>query len=129
MCQGISSATDQGPRSCQEDRLVVRNVQIDYHSGILIAIADGHGGYETSSYVTDELSAGLFDKMLAEFKNVNDSLKKMFQYLNNATLELSRRNSTHSETGTTLSVVYLPNREDKCYVAIIGDSPVILARR
>lgn len=125
----ISCATAQGPRSHQEDRMVMRRIEMETFSGVLLAVADGHGGAATSAYVALELGEGLFDKMLADSRNSNVALRKLFQYLNDATLELSKSTGVHSESGTTLSVVYVPDREGTSHFGIIGDSPVIHARK
>ncbi|MGI0023633.1 MAG: PP2C family serine/threonine-protein phosphatase [Nitrososphaera sp.] len=125
----ISSATDQGPRPYQEDRLVTRSVRAGALSGTLLAVADGHGGYETSSYVASELSNGLFDRLLEGTKSPNEAVKRTFQFLNDATFEQSRKTGAHFESGTTLSVAFIPEEVEKAYIGILGDSPVILAKR
>lgn len=126
----ISSATDQGARSYQEDRFVVRPVHADNNSvtGLMLAVADGHGGDETSSYVERQLTNRLFDKILVKTNNnANEALAKTFQYLNDSTFELSEKSNLHFESGTTLSLVFIPDSQERVHVAIIGDSPVILA--
>jgi serine/threonine protein phosphatase PrpC len=109
--------------------MVMRRIEMETFSGVLLAVADGHGGAATSAYVALELAEGLFDKMLADCRNSNAALRKSFQYLNDTTLELSKRSGVHSESGTTLSIVYVPDREGISHVGIIGDSPVIHARK
>src|SRR5262245_6652843 len=123
----ISQATEQGLRSHQEDRLVIRQTDHADSRGFVLAIADGHGGDETSSFVAQELSAGLFDKMLTQvgFADIDMALRKVFQYLDEATSRLSEEKRVHYESGTTLSLVYLPESQPRAYVAVIGDSPVI----
>jgi serine/threonine protein phosphatase PrpC len=103
-------------------------------SGSLLAVADGHGGDTTSSYVAQQLSDGLFDRMLlsssgSDKNGVEEALRMTFQFLNDSTLQLSKQTRAHYETGTTLSVVYVSGRLDKAHIAVIGDSPVILARK
>src|SRR5919108_1830794 len=61
--------------------------------------------------------------------DVNEALRQTIQYLNDATYELSKKSNLHYESGTTLSLVYVPESRERVYIAIIGDSPVILARR
>jgi len=125
----VSSATHQGPRPYQEDRLVTRSVRTGALSGTLLAVADGHGGDETSSYVAGELSGGLFDRLLEATKSPSEALNRMFQFLIRATLEQNKKTGAHFESGTTLSVVFIPEELEKAYIGIIGDSPVILAKR
>jgi serine/threonine protein phosphatase PrpC len=133
----VSYATEQGSRPYQEDRLAIRQINADNNNnnnnfgGIILAVADGHGGDETSSFVTEELSAGLFDRMLAKTKNndVEEALRQTFRYLNDATYELSEKKGLHYESGSTLSVVFLPESQERAHVAVIGDSPVIHASK
>ncbi len=125
----ISSATAQGPRPYQEDRLVTRSVRAYALSGTLLAVADGHGGDETSSYVTGELSGGLFDRLLEATKSPSEAMNRMFRFLNDATLEQNKKTGAHLESGTTLSAVFIPEELEMAYIGIIGDSPVILAKR
>jgi len=125
----LTSATDQGSRPCQEDRLLIKRVEAQTHNGILLAVADGHGGDATSSYVERQLSAGLFDNLLGKTKSPMEALKQTFLHLNDSTLEISKKTGAHFVSGTTLSMVYLPDSEANAYVGIIGDSPVILVRK
>lgn len=93
-------------------------------------MADGHGGDKTSSYVAQQLSDGLLDRILvAANKTLNEALALTFQDLNESTLELSRKTLAHYESGTTLSLAYIPDGEDSLHVGVIGDSPVILAKK
>jgi serine/threonine protein phosphatase PrpC len=124
----LTSATDQGSRPYQEDRLVIKRVEAATPIGILLAVADGHGGDETSSYVEQQLSAGLFDNLLAKTNSPMTALKKTFLFINHSTLEISKSTGAHSESGTTLSLVYIPDSGASAYVGIIGDSPVVLVR-
>ena len=124
----ISSATHMGNRSYQEDRIVIRRVDAPQF-GIVLAVADGHGGDQTSSFVAQQLSEGLFDKMLKENTVFNVALMKTYQILDSLTLDLSKKNNVHSESGSTLSTVYVPDGQNRLHIGIIGDSPVILAKR
>jgi len=124
----ISSAIHVGGRRDQEDRLVVRRVCAGSHTGVLLAIADGHGADDTSSYVHLELSNGIFDKFLSRTQNPIDALNRTFEHLNENTLEMFRKSGAHAESGTTLSIVYVADSSAKtttAYVGVIGDSPVI----
>lgn len=128
---GISSASDKGSRPYQEDRIVTKRIDTTIVHGILLAVADGHGGDNTSSYVAQQLSDGLFDRMLADgnTNSMNDSVSLTFQYLNDSTLELSRKTFAHYSSGTTLSLAFIPDGQDNLHVGVIGDSPLILAKK
>lgn len=132
MSARISSATGQGARPYQEDRFVVKtvNAQEDVVAGILLAVADGHGGDATSSYVQQQLSGDLFDRILAGTKNnPKEAISRTFQYLNDETYQLSEKSGLHCDSGTTLSIVFIPAFQVIGYIGIIGDSPVIVAFR
>lgn len=125
----ISSMTHQGSRSHQDDRLVIKRVDAKFITGMLLGVADGHGGDDTSSFIESQLSQGLFDKMLIETRRPIDALNNTFEHLNDATLELSRSSGAHAESGSTLSLVYIPDDQTESWVGIIGDSPVIHVRQ
>lgn len=126
----ISSASEQGPRPYQEDRIAIKRVDTTLVRGILLAVADGHGGDKTASYVSQQLSDGLFERILAAGnKNLNEALRLTFQHLNDSTLELSKKTFDHYNSGTTLSLAYVRDDQDSLHIGVIGDSPVILARK
>ncbi|MCH8860434.1 MAG: protein serine/threonine phosphatase 2C family protein, partial [Thaumarchaeota archaeon] len=108
----ISYATDTGLRPYQEDRFVV--CSDGEHTGIkcLMAVMDGHGGSEVSEF----LSASLLEYFLTKGEG---SLRETIRSLSDQT------SSMHA--GSTLSVVVIPKADETtAYVAVIGDSPVII---
>jgi serine/threonine protein phosphatase PrpC len=113
----------------QEDRLVARKLSSSNISGWLLAVADGHGGDETSSLVEGQLSKGLFDRLLAKGRTPNNAMKMTFQYLKDLTSEQNNYTGRHQESGTTLSLVFVPIDKKRAHVGVIGDSPVIIARK
>ena len=108
----ISYATDIGLRPYQEDRFVV--CSDGEHPGIklLMAVMDGHGGPEVSEF----LSASLLEYFLTKG---GGSLRETIRLLSEQT-ELM-------EAGSTLSVVVISKADETtAYIAVIGDSPVIV---
>lgn len=107
----ISLAQAQGHREYQEDRFGVE----EFFAGTLIWVADGHGGDQTSRNVSTRLRE---DWILHDNPNVDTQIKDVFHCLDMQTCEM--------ESGTTLSLVYIPRKAPLIYVAVLGDSPVIV---
>lgn len=108
----LEVATAVGRRPYQEDRCFVLNTPED---GVLMAVADGHGGNTCSDLVIKALSKSW---KTTEGEDKEERLKKLFADLNSQT--------DNFESGTTLSVAYIAPRGRKVWVAILGDSPVIV---
>jgi serine/threonine protein phosphatase PrpC len=102
-------ATTQGRREYQEDRFGVEK----FTTGTLIWVADGHGGEEASQYVHDHIRTVWRSKDNDDRKQ---QIKWVFENLNLNTREM--------EAGTTLSLAFIT--KDLIYVAVLGDSPVII---
>jgi serine/threonine protein phosphatase PrpC len=111
----ITQATAQGPRPYQEDRKVVYQDQ----DGTLLAVFDGHGG-DTAAVLA---STSLVDSYLTRkhCENKTRMLTGIFEDMDFVTAA--------SESGTTASVVYINPDQDKAYVAVLGDSPVLILRQ
>ena len=109
----ITQATAQGPRPYQEDRKVVYH---DNDGSTLLAVFDGHGGDGAAILA----SSGLVDSYLARKHCMNKfgMLTGIFEDLDFVTAD--------SESGATASVVYINPDQDKAYVAVLGDSPVLI---
>jgi len=119
----ITTATKKGPRSYQEDRFVV----VEHGDGVLLAVADGHGGVDVAKYVANHLKEtweACYDDMaqtpLAEWGIVMQALKHTVQNLHAETQWLS--------AGSTLSIAFIPAHKKTAYIAVLGDSPVIVRK-
>lgn len=108
----VTSHTDVGARNYQEDRFVVQ----EFDEGYLLAVMDGHGGDQVVEFIANNL-VGVFGETTIN-SSYSGRLQEIFSKLN-----LDTR-SMHS--GSTLSLVFLPNNEERAYVAVLGDSPVII---
>lgn len=111
----VTSHTDIGARSYQEDRLVVH----EFDEGYLLAIMDGHVGEQVAQFIADNLLR-VFSETVEE-SSYSNRLQEIFSKLNLATRNMY--------PGSTLSLVFLPNDEERAYVAVLGDSPVIIRGR
>jgi serine/threonine protein phosphatase PrpC len=107
----ISTATVKGPRPYQEDRFFA----VYLLDGYLLAVADGHGGSATAELVVKQLEQiWLAHNTL----HSEERIKTVFAELNSLTEGM--------RAGTTLSLFWLPDSEEKVYVGVLGDSPVIV---
>lgn len=117
----ISAATTQGARNSQEDRNLVAKIQlkgIRNGRGKLLAVMDGHNGEETVEKVKNSLE-GIFIEKLTQ---VNGNIEETLQ----ATIAELHKLTQNNYSGTSLSIAYVPNHKRRTYVAVLGDSPVIV---
>ncbi len=110
----ITSATHQGSRNHQEDRFVV---QEDSAGGGFFAVMDGHSGDFVSGFIARNILE-IFSKEMTQLKNPEQAILATFAELNSRTRNVG--------AGSTLSLVLIPPEEDRVYIGILGDSPVIL---
>lgn len=115
MKAAVTSHTDIGARGYQEDRFVVH----EFDEGYLLAIMDGHGGERVAQFIKDNLLK-IFSETAKE-SSYFDRLQETFSKLSLATRNM------HS--GSTLSLVFIPNDEKRAYVAVLGDSPIVIRSR
>ncbi len=109
----ISKAQAQGSRYYQEDRMVTSTTP----DGKLIAVMDGHGGCEVSQRIATVLP-GLWKKHMGFPASIETAIQNVFRDINSAT--------EHYGPGSTLSLVFISHTASKVYVAILGDSPVVI---
>ena len=107
----LSTATDRGTRFYQEDEILAENTP----EGHLLAIADGHGGEQVSRLVCSVLpdfwrkagGGSVANRFSSLFENLHDLTKNF-------------------DSGSTLSVVFVPAQGKTAHVAVLGDSPVVI---
>lgn len=117
----ISVATVKGSRLYQEDRWVnacIKLRTIPHGLGRLLGVMDGHGGISAAEKVANNLEASFVEALRRNHGAVDKALTETVKRLNEITY--------NDETGTTLSITYIPDDENRAYVAILGDSPVII---
>jgi serine/threonine protein phosphatase PrpC len=109
-------------RAVQEDEsvnVVIRLPEdVPNGRGRFMAVMDGHSGKRTALLVKERIAHYFRNAMTQTNGDVEEALRFLFQELNHVT--------KNEKSGTTLSVVYLPHDVNKAYVAVIGDSPVII---
>jgi serine/threonine protein phosphatase PrpC len=103
-----------GGRAEQQDRYVTSEIP---GAGQLMAVMDGHGGPQTAEQVARELTP-LFTDALTRRRDPILALRETVQKLADST--------AHHTAGSSLSIVYIPANAQRAYVAILGDSPVLI---
>jgi len=116
----ITSASVRGRREYQADRFLVApvNVPVRCGTGHLLAVMDGHGGDDLSNFLAEVIPARFEKEHLRAKGNPEKALLRLFEGLSTDT--------ARQGNGSTLSLVYIPRRGRRAYVAILGDSPVII---
>ncbi len=118
----VSVFSDQGSRSHQEDRYLVRKLHLPVKNGVglLLAVMDGHFGSEVSVLVSEILEDTFSQNLIKRKGQVDLALEITFRDI------IVRCQSF--DQGSTLSVVYIPVSDSGFYtfahVAHLGDSPV-----
>jgi serine/threonine protein phosphatase PrpC len=113
MSKVTSSAQHRGQRPYQEDT----RIAIVAPEGLILAVADGHGGDEVSKLIEKQLP-GLWRKHFNTQESVNQIFKNIY-------FELATMTAMEEE-GSTLSIAFIPEALDVVHVAILGDSPVLV---
>jgi len=109
----LTQATHVGLRTEQEDRVFILPIK----RGLCIGIFDGHSGSECAQ------------KCVEVLPEIITSLSKV----PTAGLLASAISLLHKETqsltsGSTASLAFIPEAADRVYVAILGDSPIVVRR-
>ncbi len=119
----ITYFTSQGERKYQEDRYIVQHLKgfPDGSNVLFMAVMDGHGGAEVSDFLEKHFIE-LFIKVAidpkAEKHDWVEALKIGIVLLGEMTKDM--------RPGSTLSVVIVPDNQQRAYVAVVGDSPVVI---
>ena len=112
----VTSFTLQGPRDYQEDRYFCKRIENSEFYGWLFAVMDGHRGSLVAELCMKEID-GLFK--LSNPNRSEEALQDLVSALNLKTL--------HCHEGSTFSAACILESHKKVSIAILGDSPVIVA--
>lgn len=107
-----SFASAIGERNYQEDRYVLYTDE----NGWLLGTMDGHNGEETAEFCHINV-VEIFKKVL------KSELEK--NLLRTIVLALHEK-TKNFESGSTISLVFIPKSAKRAHVAILGDSPVVI---
>lgn len=109
----ITTHTEQKSRPYQEDRFFVKELP----SGeTILGVFDGHGGHWVADYAAK--FTPYFFRSLLKSNSYYSTMFKVIERLNNKT--------NHFYSGSTVSLVLIDKDKTNAYVAILGDSPVII---
>jgi len=112
----ITSATIQNTRPYQEDRFFIHKFK---DGTTLLGVFDGHGAEHTSDYLMHHVVA-VFRKIskIRIRATPEEILLNVFEKLHS--------NTKNDWCGSTASIVWIHPKLNNIFVAILGDSPVIL---
>ena len=114
----ITTARAQGNRYYQEDRYVVYK-EIDT-GGTLVCVMDGHGGEQSAEACYQSIHLHVWNGIKSlKTKDTAERLRALVSILHEQTKD--------NQSGTTFSCVYLPKKSSKIWIAVLGDSPVIVS--
>jgi serine/threonine protein phosphatase PrpC len=111
--QPLTIAEHKGRRPYQEDR----HFQLSFDQGLAFGVFDGHGGEACSHFCAKNYPAILAAE-LGSGKPPQEALRASFEKLSQQT--------RHHGPGSTASVAFIPWDASAAYVAVIGDSPIII---
>ncbi|HSH18534.1 MAG TPA: PP2C family serine/threonine-protein phosphatase [Candidatus Saccharimonadales bacterium] len=119
----ITYQTALGQRGYQEDRYIAERLVLPngHDTLTVLAVMDGHGGSETSEFLSKSFISVLAKIAIdpkPELPNWRETLA--------ITMTLLGEMTKTKQSGSTVSAVFLPSVEQKAYVAVVGDSPVII---
>jgi serine/threonine protein phosphatase PrpC len=109
----ITMATAQGRRDYQEDRWVAAELA----GGKCLAVFDGHRGPGTAQEASHALVPAL--------KEVWEKSSTPAEAIRTAVTSLSEQ-MKHLESGCTLSLVFIPEAQERAWGAVLGDSPIAI---
>lgn len=115
----ITARTARGQRSEQEDRLAV----LPCADGYMLAVCDGHRGYQTAAKVIvqlAELIATSFSESLHSESDARAFLQKIVERINDVT--------SAEIPGSTFSLAHISEAGNRVDIAVLGDSPVVVDR-
>lgn len=118
--EALTVYSERGLRSYQEDRYVADPLSIDLDRQLqVLAVMDGHGGSEVAELVAKEMIPTLRENFQESNSSILETLQKTVSALN----ALAR----NMRAGSTLSLVVIPDNEQKAYVAVLGDSLIVIS--
>lgn len=89
------------------------------------AVFDGHNGSEAAAYGAAQMHQNVLQSMTQNNLDAIPSIVEAFEQLDNAFIEKCRNGKVKSGSTVVLSLIM----QDKLYVAWVGDSQAVLAKR
>jgi serine/threonine protein phosphatase PrpC len=114
----MSSSSVRGRREGQEDRHIDVYSEQVFINGFLMAVFDGHCGDQVSELAVQ----ALVPEFIAARQSHPNNIKKALQQVVAKLVELAK----DKKAGSTVSIVFVPRSMRSAYVAILGDSPIVI---
>lgn len=113
-----TTCSEKGEKLYQEDRCVVETLRLGDIRLQMLAIMDGHSGSEVADLIKNILPRIVEDSFLQTGLDIPRLLQSAINTID--------QHTRYNYSGSTLSMVVIPDYENKAYVAVMGDSPVII---
>jgi serine/threonine protein phosphatase PrpC len=110
----VMSGSVQGLREAQEDRFTALRVP---DRGWLLAVFDGHNGAGTAQAAAERVEE-VFTRCLGQYGAGTAAVS--------ATVGALRDETAHRIDGSSASLVFVDESNDRVHAAVLGDSPVIV---
>jgi serine/threonine protein phosphatase PrpC len=111
----VSTASAQGDRPHQEDFAVHARIE---KKGWLLAVFDGHNGAAAAG----KASGALLSAFESSWQTVSGDVPAVLRETFSALVRLTR----NDRPGTTASMVFIPEKAQQAYWAVLGDSPIAI---
>lgn len=112
----MTHASEKGRRTYQEDRHVVYWVPDE---GYLLAVFDGHGGWEAAEVCAINLVSVFHEHLTTRYAWEN-LLRVVFKELHEKT--------AHMSSGCAASIAFIPKNGKEAIVGVLGDAPVLVRK-
>lgn len=124
MIQGYANAaTNRGNREYQEDRYLACSVAKGKEKGWLLAVMDGHSDSAEVAEICEKNALTHFLAFLGSGREYDDLFFKKILRL---VIGKLHKETKKMSSGSTISLVYISETQEKVFVAVLGDSPVIV---
>lgn len=110
----VTSATAQGLRDAQEDRLVA--LRLDGDRGWILGVFDGHNGAAVAELAA-QLLPDAFRHAIERHHEAKDAIE--------ATIGALRTDAADRYEGSSVSLAFIDEHDGRITVGVLGDSPVI----
>lgn len=113
-----TQASEKGQRGYQEDRSVVYWIPDE---GYLLAVFDGHGGFETAEYCAKNLIEIYYEVR-------NNLLVPNFETIMRGIFQVLNKRTQHMGSGCAASIAIIKADGSEVITGILGDAPVLVKK-
>lgn len=117
--EALTVYSEQGQKRHQEDRYLAEPISLGGREAQVLAVMDGNHGSRVADLIKEKLTDVIGSSFEGTNGNIIETLQKTVGELDRLTRDM--------DEGSTLSLVIIPKDEPKAYVAVLGDSPVLIS--